>query len=142
MDLLELPGQSPWRETGDDDDAFPIDWEQVEAPVDDRQELDAAFDPQGTAWGRAEEWLRGRVRPGGGPPPPVDPDALAWYQPLHYFASSWGIYIRETAVLDLAAYILESMPPGRRFDTDVVLGAVRMGLGVLYLHEAFHHRLE
>ena len=34
------------------------------------------------------------------------------------------------------------MPQGRRFDPDVVLGAIRASLGVLYLHEAFHHRME
>ena len=55
---------------------------------------------------------------------------------------AWGIYVRETAVFELAAYLLEAMPEGRRFDPDVVLGAVRTGLGVLYLHEAFHHRME
>ncbi len=142
LDLLELPGQSPWRETGADDDAFPVDWEQVEAAVDDRRGLGQVSDEDSGGWERVEDWLREEVRPRGGPPPPVDPDALAWYQPLHYFATNWGTYIREAAVMDLAAYIVEAMPPERRFERDAIFGATRMGLGVLYLHEAFHHRVE
>lgn len=141
LDLLELPGRSPWREAGPDDDAFPVDWDLAEAPIDGRA-LTPGIDEDGRGWEQIAERLRQKVRPRGGPPPPVDPDALAWYQPLHYFASSWGIYIREAAVMDLAAYILEAVPSDRRFERDAIFGAVRMGLGVLYLHEAFHHRVE
>ena len=50
-----------------------------------------------------DEELRGRMRPGGGTPPPVDIlDVEGWYQPIHYFGLAWGIYIREQAVLQLA----------------------------------------
>ena len=141
--VLELAGDSPWPDLGDGDDAFPVDWGAVETETDARLEAIAPTDDErGRRWDRVEGELRSRVRPGGGTPPPVLVDALAWYQPIHYFGHAWGIYIRETAVFELAAYLLEAMPEGRRFDPDVVLGAVRTGLGVLYLHEAFHHRME
>jgi hypothetical protein len=140
---LELAGQSPWPELGDSDDAFPVDWSAVDADSDSGLESIApADDERERRWVGVDEELRSRVRPGGGTPPPVLVDALAWYQPIHYFGHAWGIYICESAVLDLAAYFLEAMPESRRFEADVEFGAIRMGLGVLYLHEAFHHRME
>jgi hypothetical protein len=143
LDLLELAGESPWGEEGDADEAFPIDWAAVERPFDEEgMNSDSPMGADRDAWRTVEASLRSRVRPGGGPPPPVDPDALAWYQPIHYFGHAWGIYVRESATLDLAAYFLESMHPDRRWDRDVVFGSVRLGLAILYLHEAFHHRVE
>ena len=138
---FEPPDRSPWPGNGPGDVAFPVDWQAVDSPLAD-DDLREMSDPGVGGWSRVEGWLREHVRSEGGPPPLVDPDALAWYQPIHYFATDWGIYIRESAVLELAAYILETVPPERRFDRDVFFGAVRLGLGVLYLHEAFHHRVE
>ena len=33
-------------------------------------------------------------------------DVLAWYAPIHTHRKNWGIYIRESAVLDLAGRIV------------------------------------
>ena len=144
LDLLELAGDSPWPEVNDGYDVYPIDWRAVESETPtDETAVDTADDEGGGSWQRVESELRSRLRAGGGTPPPVDIlDVQAWYQPIHYFGLAWGIYIREEAVLHLAAYLLQAAPEKRRFDVDVMLGAIRMGLGVIYLHEAFHHRME
>lgn len=142
LDLLELVGVSPWPDISDEGgDLFPIDWTEVERDVIAPETLSPA-DEWANQWSQVEEAMRSRVRSGGGTPPPVIVDALAWYQPIHYFGMAWGIYIKEEAVLDLAAYLLEAVPFKRRFDRDMVAGAVRLSLAVIYLHEAFHHRVE
>ena len=41
-------------------------------------------------------------------------DVLAWYAPIHTHRKNWGIYIRESAVLDLAGRIVARIPGGRR----------------------------
>jgi hypothetical protein len=76
-----------------------------------------------TTWDRAERrrssrtdladypdlWWRGGPGPRGGsrasgpplgPPPPYD--ILAWYQPFHYYAEDWGIFLREDAIVAIA----------------------------------------
>jgi hypothetical protein len=141
LGLLDLAGESPWREAGDDYDVYPIDWDAVEQPID-RQGTLADFDPESQRWDRVLGDLRDRMQRGGGTPPLADPDALAWYQPFHYFGHSCGIYVRESSVISMAEYILQSLPEPRRYDDDAIRGAFRLGLAVLYLHEAFHHRME
>lgn len=139
LDLLELEGESPWPDVDDGDDFYPIDWRAVDSPTPE-----AVFDRGDTPthdWERIESEIRSRIRPGGGTPPPVVLDALGWYQPIHYFGLAWGIYIKEEAVLQLAIYLFEGIPEGRRSD-DAMLGVLRMALRVVYLHEAFHHRIE
>lgn len=42
----------------------------------------------------------------------------------------------------LAGAVLSRADPSRRDDPDAIYGAVRAGLAVLYLHEAFHHKAE
>jgi hypothetical protein len=143
LDLLELAGESPWPDISDDESAFPIGWDMIDG--DSTLTSDTAVLPEDietARWDIVQEELRSRVGNGGGTPPPILVDALAWYQPIHYFGHNWGIYIRESAVLELTACLLESAPADRRFDRDVMLGALRTGLAVLYLHEAFHHRIE
>jgi hypothetical protein len=142
LGLLELMGESPWPDISDEGgDAFPVDWEDVERDLDNPRALDRS-DQTADRWARVEEAIRARLRPDGGTPPPVIVDALAWYQPIHYFGLAWGVYIKEEAVLEFAASLLEAAPPERRFDRDMIGGAVRLALGILYLHEAFHHRIE
>jgi hypothetical protein len=140
LNLLELVGESPWPEVSDDDDAFPVDWAEVERDSPMSRESAIGYDDD--RWSRVAEELRGRMRQGGGTPPPVIVDALAWYQPIHYFGLAWGVYIKEEAVFGLAAYLLEAVHPDRRFDQDMVAGALRLALSVIYLHEALHHRTE
>jgi len=74
-------------------------------------------------------------------PPPGDVDALAWYLPFHYFGLDWGIYVKEESVFELASLIyLEMREP--KLTNRLAEDLCRMALSVLYLHEAFHHKVE
>lgn len=76
------------------------------------------------------------------PPPGMDVDVLAWYLPFHRFGFDWGIYIRESEIIRLAAHIRQRIPSPFHLDNRNVQSLLRMGLSVLYLHEAFHHKVE
>ena len=69
-------------------------------------------------------------------------DVLAWYAPIHTHRRNWGIYIRESAVLDLAGRIVARIPGGRTTDRRTIWGAIRSAVFCLYHHEAFHHYVE
>lgn len=67
-------------------------------------------------------------------------DALAFYLPFHFF-TNWGIYIRESGLLGLAAdlrYIVRqggsiTVPPAYALD---------YACRILWAHELFHHKVE
>lgn len=141
MDMLDLDGSGPWPGEPDPEveDAYPVSWGEVDAPLRDGV---VSEDDLPNQWGEAIDTVLTRASGGPNLPPPDVFDALAWYLPIHYFGMSWGIYIREDAVLDLAACILRKLPPPRRGALPAVFGAVRSALGVLFLHEVFHHKIE
>lgn len=74
-------------------------------------------------------------------PPPGPVDALAWYLPFHYYGPEWGIYIKESEVLNLAAHIKQRLG-GFGPDAREAAQLCRVALSILYLHEAFHHKIE
>ena len=74
-------------------------------------------------------------------PPPRDVDALAWYLPFHYFGLDWGIYVKEQAIFEIAADIYAELR-FPRLTSRLVSDLTRMALSTLYLHEAFHHKVE
>ena len=61
---------------------------------------------------------------------------------MHYFGLGVAIYIRESAVFDVAAAILSWLDPRERQDEANIIGACRAAMSILYLHEAFHHKIE
>ena len=69
-------------------------------------------------------------------------DVLAWYAPIHTHRKNWGIYIRESAVLDLAGRIVARIPGGKTTDRRTIWEAIRSAVFCLYHHEAFHHYVE
>ena len=77
-----------------------------------------------------------------GQPPADILDALAWYTPIHYFGLGAAIFIREEAVFDVAAAIVNRLDPSERDQDENLNGAFRAAMSVLYLHEAFHHKIE
>ncbi|MFM7537249.1 MAG: hypothetical protein ACKO91_15840, partial [Acidimicrobiales bacterium] len=118
---------------------YQIDWQQVETPFGNDPATAAPSGDLPALIGRleheAEQWLGRR-------PPPQVFDALAWYLPIHYWGDEYGIYITEQAIAFLAAGVWREMPADRRHDPDVVYRTFRVALTLLYLHEAFHHRVE
>jgi hypothetical protein len=83
---------------------------------------------------RAEPSLRRRssgLPPTGNPPP--GPDTLAYYLPYHfYYDGIWGIYLKATGILELAAEL--KVAPITHGDDD----AIQAALISLFEHELFH----
>ena len=74
-------------------------------------------------------------------PPPTDIDALAWYLPIHYYGPEWGIYLREDAIEAFAGHIWDRLR--QRTGSSRELRQVWQAAAfTLYLHEAFHHKME
>jgi predicted RNA binding protein YcfA (HicA-like mRNA interferase family) len=152
LGYLHLDNPRRGDELGEDEEAFAYDFRAerrredldsqlglVSAPLDTSVEFDLA-----SAAAQRQRVDRERIaeRLGGGtPPPPPNPDVHAWYQPIHYFAQGWGIFVRETGIQTVA----EAMAPFIRTTRDPLLVAAeaqRMAHVALRLHETFHHKIE
>jgi len=145
LGLLELNSPDAGVELSEREDAYPVSWKDVYANPRRQLTETVGIDPERRGWDLVRDDMQQRIRGLTGkqlPPPPPLFDFDAWYQPVHYFGQNWGIFIRESAVLEGAAAILLGVEPARRLKHDVVLGAVRMSLGVFFLHEMFHHKVE
>lgn len=135
---------SPWRgEEPNQWDAYPV--EIGDLPNFGRDDVRAnnndALNASPDAWDSLGDRIFEQSRKPEPLPPPGAVDALAWYLPFHYYGPDWGIYIKEDEVLNLAAYIklrLGGGPP-KPHETKQLC---RVALSILYLHEAFHHKVE
>ncbi|ORV08560.1 type II toxin-antitoxin system HicA family toxin [Mycolicibacterium fallax] len=138
MDLVDLDSNGPWPGDPEDADIYEPDWSQIHP--NDRM-ADTSLD---SPIGRSAVIDEVRKRASGGfvVPPPDVLDALAWYTPIHYFGLGSAIYIRESAVFDVAAAILNRLPMPERDEPVNIDGACRAAMSVLYLHEAYHHKVE
>ena len=74
-------------------------------------------------------------------PPPADVDAFAWYLPIHFYGPEWGIYLREDAIEMFAGYIWDRLPNATG-SLQEIREVWRAAAYTLYLHEAFHHKVE
>ena len=141
MDLLDLGTPGAWDGDLGEWDTCDIDWDDV---LQDR--IDSTRTDQNSAvddrWIKANNEIIQRSGGSISPPPPISVDALAWYAPIHRFGLNWGIYIYESSVIDIAASIGTYLPPGIIARPGITQQLARMALSVLYLHEAFHHKIE
>lgn len=138
MDLVDLDSDGPWPGDPEHSDVYEPDWAQIQpAGVDFDPPLSSVIDPS-----EVIEEVHQRVRGGFLVPPPNVLDALAWYTPIHYFGLGSAVYIQESAVFDVAAAILNRLPEPERGQPANVMGACRAAMSVLYLHEAYHHKIE
>jgi hypothetical protein len=141
-----IPAETEYPSGTEGWDSYSIPWPEVlnqDRTPDDTPEADVA-DVSGGALGRWSGAGRGileAVERNQHLDPPTDVDALAWYLPFHYFGLDWGIYVKESAVFELAARIYADMR-APRLTPRLVEDLCRMGLSILYLHEAFHHKVE
>ncbi len=77
-------------------------------------------------------------------PPAANPDGLAYYLPFHFHGDRWGIYLRESGILELAKVLLEgacNWRPELIFE-DTARLAVQVAERTLLHHEEFHFRVE
>lgn len=139
MDLVDLNESGPWPGEPEDVDVYEPDWSQIHPRQSDFQNLPSS--PVGSSQSVFDE-VRHKASVGFLQPPEDLLDVHAWYTPLHYFGPGSAIYIREAAVLQLAAVIVSRLPDGELDDDRNILGACRAAMSVIYLHEAFHHKIE
>lgn len=69
----------------------------------------------------------------------------AWYSPIHYYGHDWGIYIRESCILDTAKQIALFLDPisTPAVPSPALIGQLlRAAFYSFYLHEQFHHKVE
>ncbi|WP_157180033.1 type II toxin-antitoxin system HicA family toxin [Rhodococcus sp. P14] len=140
--MLRGPGQSPWPSADPQkQDLYRIDWQRL-------LDRDGEWDQNDWA---LTELIRERI--GAGPPKGPSrvearkrrPDICAWYQPIHFYGIGWGIFILEDCLREIAADIARwlstssvSISSLQTLQTELV----RAAFFTLYLHEAFHHRIE
>lgn len=72
-------------------------------------------------------------------------DVCAWYQPIHYFAYDWGIFIREDCLIRQASRIAGFLPQSNyptlsRAKYATML--LKASFAAFYFHEHFHHKVE
>lgn len=143
--LTGVPTETEYPQGTDGWDSYPVPWDDV--LVDDRRLNDRsadvnqdANDPRGS-WSATGQTVREIAGRNAHVLPPPDVDALAWYLPFHYFGLDWGIYIKEQSILEIAALIYVRMGQPH-MSAKLSEDLCRMSLTVLYLHEAFHHKVE
>jgi predicted RNA binding protein YcfA (HicA-like mRNA interferase family) len=141
MVMLDLGAPGAWDGDLGEWDTCDVDWDDVlQDRIDPtRTDQNRAVDDQ---WAQVNEEIINRSGGSISPPPPTSVDALAWYAPIHRFGLNWGIYIYESSVIDIAARIGSYLPPGIIARPGITQQLARMALSVLYLHEAFHHKIE
>lgn len=134
LDLLNLDDPGLWPGEPEGESAWTVDWKSVEAS-NQREQLDEWDKDVGAdqtyrterSWGLVRDELLSEAGKGVHVPPPDVLDALAWYLPIHNFGYGWGIYIRESAVLQLAVAVLSRVGVSRRGDLDAIHGAAGLG---------------
>jgi hypothetical protein len=134
---------TPWRGGNPEDwDSYPVDINDL---PDFGRRRDDQLAPQNDlgagGWERVAERINEASRGPAEPPPPGSVDALAWYLPFHYFGPNWGIYVKEEEVLRFARLIKSRLggPPSGLLESQQL---IRAAFSILYLHEAFHHKVE
>jgi hypothetical protein len=130
----------PWPEPRRGEAIYPVDFDAL-APDDRSTDESPGLDVPGSLTDvilSGEPGLRGRNNA------VPSPDVLAWYQPIHFFANRWGIFIREAALVDLARDLAPQFQPFtyRRSAAAHVAALLRAGFAFLFLHEQYHHKIE
>jgi hypothetical protein len=133
MDLVDLDSDGPWPGDPEGSDVYEPDWTQIRP--DDRV-ADATLDSV-TRPSTVIDEVRKRATGGFMVPPPDVLDALAWLLRLRL-----GHLHSRISVFDVAAAILNRLPEPEREKPANVMGACRAAMSVLYLHEAYHHKIE
>ena len=139
LDLVDLTAKGPWPGEPDDADVYEPDWSQVHP--NESEATEASMDMPSISAAAFDEVLA-RASGGFKEPPPNVLDALAWYTPIHYFGTGAAIYIRESAVVTVAISIMSLLDRAAQEDWANFIGSLRAAMSVLYLHEAFHHKIE
>jgi hypothetical protein len=153
-------GESPWPTYNPNEgERHRVDWESLFPGLRGRRQLEEQriWDIQDDRWN--PEWERefvsalqndlNREEPTDSELEEIGKtmlwDVCAWYQPIHFCAEHWGIYIREDCILRQARLICRFIPwPARRRGslTGLAKCLIRASVYAFFLHEHYHHKIE
>ena len=145
-DALRI-GDSYWRTREEGDEVYEFDWGTF---FSDRAEPEGAWDPDEV---ELEKELADLIGAGSGRTTSAGPgangvDVVAWYQPMHFFAHDWGIFIRRDGLNPIARMIARRVNR-TEFSAEQARKPVpaarvfrRAAFLCLYFHEYYHHRIE
>jgi predicted RNA binding protein YcfA (HicA-like mRNA interferase family) len=151
-DALELhePLESRiWPEIEQGEDIVEVDYGRLfpAHPPTDRGQDD--FEVFGDDWDLNEDSASDILEPRPaykGAMGPPQWDVWAWYQPIHFFGPRWGIFIRESALVECARRIAAAyhppVPASWRGPSLLAKATLRSAFAALFLHEAYHHKVE
>lgn len=131
LDSLDWPVSpgSPWPEVAEGDTLWEVDWPTVLDPdpvIDYDIPVEYADRPIHEA-----------------PQPSVGWDICAWYQPIHFFRTAWGIFIRADCLESVAFQMARYLFPGARYlDGWMWWQLRRAAFLTVFLHEQYHHKIE
>ncbi|MCT7373059.1 hypothetical protein [Mycolicibacterium llatzerense] len=135
-----------WPNPSDSSNVYAIDFGALGRDADDVEDMSVAPNPRGihVSTRVVDAIMSGpnRLRGRDSTVPPAD--VLGWYQPVHFFANNWGIYIRESALINLARDLAPRFTPfiSRRTLPGHVAVLIRAAFAFVFLHEHYHHKIE
>lgn len=124
LDVVAFDEPGPWPgPPGANDQICDVDLDEVWPSEGSQQpnarEDDWKWSDAPDPWGQVGDRVRDVASRGPFEPPPIL-DALAWYLPIHFFGGESAIYLRESALIEVAGLILQYVPESRRVDSDAV----------------------
>lgn len=141
-------GESTWPSIEDGETILEVDYGRLfprSSPLDRGRE---DFEVYGDEWELGQDDAGTILDEIGEDPSESDApkwDIWAWYQPIHFFGPTWGIYIRETGLMECARRIARALPAGLAttyLRVPLAKAVVRAAFSALYLHEQYHHKTE
>jgi predicted RNA binding protein YcfA (HicA-like mRNA interferase family) len=139
-------GESPWGTYEDNEDVYGLDWAQLFRPDEDQEQAMAPeFEIDGQLLDEISDALRGgpdgdpgyRSRGWGWDQP------CAWYQPIHFFAYDFGIFIRQDCVRRQMVAIARHLHGGWSGSPyELARRLLRAATYAFFLHEHYHHKIE
>ena len=144
-------GDSPWDFQTEDEEAYLVDWNALfrgsaesfdgENATRERGPDSVVLDFDGAVFNALTDALAGD--PSDVPTEGATTwEPCAWYQPIHYFGYSWGIYIREECIINQAIEIAWFLTPGTQATKALMASLFRISAAIYFLHEHFHHKVE
>jgi len=153
------PGESPWPTyNSNEEERYRVDWDSLFPRLRGRRQVEErTWDIQDDRWNPAwdREFLGSLQNDLNREEPTADEleeigktllwDVCAWYQPIHFFAGHWGIYIREDCMLRQARLISRFIPLHVKRSgslTGLAKCLIRASVYSFFLHEHYHHKIE
>ena len=139
-------GESPWGTYEDNEDVYGLDWTQLFGPDEDQEqalapefEIDGQLlDEIADALGEGSGGTLDRISDGWGWDQPC-----AWYQPIHFFAYDFGIFIRQDCVRRQMVAVARHLHGGWTGSLyELARRLLRAAIYAFFLHEHYHHKIE